>query len=85
MLHIAHFMRTQYVTLSLLPYLSDHEVHVLLHEDVQLFLEDGLHLGLTLAAQVGGGLGDSARHQGISLIGHLSGEVTGSFVHLGAL
>jgi len=66
-------------------YLSNQEVHVFLDKHVQLFLEDGLHLGFALAAQVGGGLGHSAGHQGVSLVGHLSGEVTGSFVHLGAL
>lgn len=63
-------------------YLCDQEVHIFLDEDLDLFHEDGLDLILALAAQVGGRLRDSARHQRISLIGHLPGQVTSCLVDL---
>lgn len=49
---------------------------------VQLLLEDGLDLGVALAAQVGGGLGDAPCHQSTPLVGHLPGQVAGGLVDL---
>lgn len=66
-------------------YLSNQEVHVLLHEHIQLFLEDALHLRLTLAAQVGWSLAHSPGDQGIALVGDLTGQIAGGLVDLGAL
>lgn len=63
-------------------YLCNQEVHVLLDKDVDLFLEDGLHVVLALAAEVSGGLRDSSRHQSTTFIGHLPGQVTSSLVDL---
>ena len=63
-------------------YLSNQEVHIFLDKDINLFLEDGLDVILTLAAEVRGGLRDSSGHQGITLIGHLPGQVTRCFVDL---
>ena len=66
-------------------YLSDQEVHVLLDEHIQLFLQDGLHLGLTLAAQVGRSLTHSSGNHGIALVGDLTGQITGGLVDLSSL
>lgn len=66
-------------------YLSDQEVHVLLHEHIQLFLEDVLHVDLTLAAEVGRSLRHSAGNQGVALVGHLAGQIAGGLVDLGTL
>ena len=74
-----------YVRTSCHSYLCNHEIHVLLDEDIKLPLEDALDLVLALAAQVRGGLGDPARHHRVTLIGHLPGQVTGGLVDLCAL
>lgn len=66
-------------------HLGDQEVHVLLDEDVDLLLEDLLDLVFALAAEVGGCLRDSARHQSIALIGYFSGQIAGGLVDLLAL
>lgn len=66
-------------------YLSNQEVHVLLHEHIQLFLEDVLHLGLTLAAQVGRSLAHSSSNHGIALVCDLAGQIAGGLVDLSAL
>lgn len=63
-------------------YLCDEEVHVMLGKHVQLLLEDGLHLCVALAAQVGGGLGDTPCHQSTPLVGHLPGQLAGGLVDL---
>ena len=54
-------------------YLSNQEVHIILDEDIQLLLEDGLHLRLALTAQVGGCLGHAPCHQGIPLFASFPG------------
>lgn len=54
----------------------------MLDKHVQLLLEDGLNLGVALAAQVGGGLGDTSCHQSTPLVGHLPGQVAGGLVDL---
>lgn len=66
-------------------YLCDEEVHVILDKHLQLLLEDVLDLGVTLAAQVGGGLGDAPCHQSTPLVGHLPGQFAGSLVDLRSL
>ena len=66
-------------------YLSNQEVHIFLDENVQLFLEDGLHIFLALAAQVGWGLGHSSSNESITLIGNLTGQITGGLVDLSSL
>ncbi len=66
-------------------YLSNQEVHILLHEHIQLFLEDGLHLCLTLAAQVGWSLTHSTGDQGVTLTGDLTGQIAGSLIDLSSL
>lgn len=66
-------------------YLSDEEVHVLLDEDVQLFLESGLHLLLALAAEVGRSLGHSSRNQSVALVGDLPGQIAGGLIDLSSL
>lgn len=63
-------------------HLGDQEVNFLLNEDVHLLLKDGLYFRLAFAAQVGGGLRDSARHQRIALVGDFPGQVAGSLVDL---
>lgn len=66
-------------------YLSNQEVHILLDEHIQLFLEDFLHFDLTLAAEVGRSLRHSAGNQGVALVGDLAGQIAGGLVDLGAL
>lgn len=66
-------------------YLSNQEVHVFLDEDIQLFLQDGLHLCLTLAAQVGWSLTHSSGNQGVALIGNLASQIAGGLVDLSSL
>lgn len=63
-------------------HLSNHKVHVLLHEHVQLLLEDGLHLRLALAAQVGRSLAHSPGDQGVSFVSDLPGEIACGLVDL---
>lgn len=66
-------------------YLSNQEVHVLLHEHIQLLLEDGLHLCLALAAQVGWSLTHSSCNQSVTLIGNLMGQIAGGLIDLSSL
>lgn len=66
-------------------YLSDQEVHVLLHKHIQLSLEDVLHFFLALTAQVGRGLTHSSGNQGIAFVGDLSGQIAGGLVDLSSL
>lgn len=66
-------------------YLSDQEVHVLLHKHIQLSLEDVLHFFLTLTAQVRWGLTHSSSNQGVAFICNLPGQIAGSLVDLGSL
>ena len=66
-------------------YLSNQEVHVLLHEHIQLFLEDGLNITLTLAAQVGRSLTSPPSHKCVSFIGNLAGQIAGGLVDLSSL
>lgn len=65
--------------------LSNHEIHILLYEHIQLFLEDSLHLCLTLATQVGRSLTHSTSYQCISFISYFSCQVTGCLVDLYSL
>ena len=78
------------IELSLLPNekktnLTDEEVHLVLLEHLQLFLELGLYGVLTDAAKVGGCLADSSRHQASVLCCHLTSDITRRFVDLGSL
>lgn len=66
-------------------YLSNHEIHILLHENFQLFFEDSFHFYLALTAQVGWSLTHSTSYQCISFIGYFPRQVTGSLVDLYAL
>lgn len=66
-------------------YLSDQEIHVLLHKHIQLSLEDVLHFLLTLTAQVRWGLRHSPSNQGVALIGNLAGQIAGGLVDLSSL
>lgn len=66
-------------------YLCNQEVDIFLDKDIDLFHEDGLDLLLGLAAEVCRGLRDSTCHQSVTLIGHLSGQVTSCFVYLASL
>lgn len=66
-------------------YLSNQEVHVLLHKHIQLSLEGVLHFFLTLTAQVRWCLTHSAGNQGIALIGNLPGQIAGGLVDLSSL
>ena len=66
-------------------YLSNQEVHVFFDEHVQLFLEDGFHICLTLAAQVGWSLAHSSGNQSITLVGNLTGQIAGGLVDLSSL
>ena len=66
-------------------YLSNQKVHIFLDEHVQLLLEDGLHLCLTLTAQVGWSLGHSSCNQSVTLVGNLTGQITGGLVNLCSL
>lgn len=62
--------------------LCNQEVHIFRDKDINLLLEDGLDIILTLAAEVRRGLRDSSCHQSITLIGHLPGQVTSCLVYL---
>lgn len=66
-------------------YLSHQEVHVLLNEHIQLFLQDCLHFFLALAAQVGWSLTHASCNQSIALIGNLAGQIAGGLVDLSSL
>ena len=57
-------------------YLTQEEVHIVFDENLDLFTELLLHGRLALAAQVGRGLGDSSQGKGVTLAGHLVGEIT---------
>lgn len=61
-------------------YLCDQEVHVLLHEDLQLLLKDFFDFSFTLAAKVRRCLAHAPCYQSISFISHLPGNVTSGFI-----
>lgn len=66
-------------------YLSNQEVHVLLHKHIQLSLEDVLHFFLTLTTQVRWRLRHSSSNQSIAFVGNLPGQIAGGLVDLSSL
>lgn len=70
------------LAMEFLAYLGNEEVHVLLHEDLQLLLEYLFDIYFTLAAKVWWCLTHTSRHQSVSFIRHLPRNVTGCFIDL---
>lgn len=66
-------------------YLTEQEVDLVGDEDLNLFAELSLDSLLALATEVGRSLAHTSQHQGISLTGHLPGQVTCCLVNCLAL